>query len=306
MTLSAHDTLTPAEFYAELTTRNRGFVSPQTQAALARATILVAGCGSTGGAAVEPLVRLGAQHFLLAEPGTYELNNLNRQHASVSEIGRNKADVCAERVHAVNPWATTEVFDRGITEDNADDLVRRCTVVIDGVDVTERSGWLAKLRLHEAAAAIGRPVLTGYDMAGTQYVRFYDYAPGSRPFDGALTRAQVESATTWELLRRAVPLRFVPVAMLEQARRQVAATSTGAKHSDEGLPQLVHASWLFGSMSARMTLNVLEGTGVRKHSVVDADAVVSRGTTRLRRSARKPVVLALSLRDLARLKRQAA
>ena len=60
---------TPEAFYADLTTRNRGFVSDAAQDRLGQLTVLVAGCGSTGGAAVEPLVRLGVQHFLLAEPG---------------------------------------------------------------------------------------------------------------------------------------------------------------------------------------------------------------------------------------------
>jgi len=32
------------------------------------ATILIAGCGSIGGAAVEPLIRLGCEHLILAEP----------------------------------------------------------------------------------------------------------------------------------------------------------------------------------------------------------------------------------------------
>ena len=70
-------------FYADLTTNNRGFVSDEAQGRLAQITVLVAGCGSTGGAAVEPLVRLGVQRFLLGEPGAYELNNLNRQSAAL-------------------------------------------------------------------------------------------------------------------------------------------------------------------------------------------------------------------------------
>ena len=293
---SPHDTA----FYDQLTTRNRGFIAEGTQADLRRATILVAGCGSTGGAAVEPLVRLGAERFLLAEPGTYELNNLNRQNAFLDEIGLNKAEVCRRRVLGVNPAALAEVHAEGITGRNVRGLVSRARVVIDGVDVTEMAGWRAKYQLHEAAAALGIPVITGWDMAGTQYVRFYDYQPGDEPFDGAIRRDDLERASTWELMRAAVPLRFVPVEMLEQARRQVAGAS------DDGLPQLVHASLLFGALAARMTLNVIEGRPVRRHTVIDTDKEVGTRRSNVRRSLRKPVVVALALRDLARLGRHGA
>jgi hypothetical protein len=101
-------------------------------------------------------------------------------------------------------------------------------------------------------------------------------------------------------MRAAVPLRFVPVEMLEQARRQVAADS------DDGLPQLVHASLLFGALAARMTLNVLEGRPVRRHTVIDTDKEVGTRRSNVRRSLRKPVVVALALRDLARLGRHGA
>ncbi|MFC7511740.1 HesA/MoeB/ThiF family protein [Streptomyces thermocarboxydus] len=73
------------------------------QERLRNATVLVAGCGSTGGAVVEPLARLGTGRFVLAEPGEYELNNLNRQSATHKDIGRNKAEVAAERIRSVNP-----------------------------------------------------------------------------------------------------------------------------------------------------------------------------------------------------------
>jgi tRNA threonylcarbamoyladenosine dehydratase len=293
--MTLHCPVDPASFYAELTVRNRGFVRASTQRRLGTATILVAGCGSTGGAVVDPLVRLGAQHFLLADNGAYELNNLNRQHATVADLGRNKAEVSAERVKAVNPHAATTVLPDGITASNVRPLVRRSDVIIDGVDVTERSGWVAKYLLHEAAAGVGRPVVSGYDMAGTQYVRFYGYRRGDRPFGGRVTRCDLDVVGNWDLLRRVVPLRVVPLDMLEHARRQLGS-------SDEAMPQLVHASLLFGAVAARMTLHVLEGRAVRRHTVINVDAEVQKPATNLQAALRKPVVAALALRDLAALR----
>lgn len=282
-------------FYADLTTRNRGFVSDRAQARLATMTVLIAGCGSTGGAAVEPLARLGVQHFLLADNGEYELNNLNRQAAFLHEIGENKAVVHARRVVQVNPHATTHVATTGITAANVDPLVSTCAVVVDGVDVTEKAGWHAKYLLHEAAARIGRPVISGYDMAGTQYIRFYGYRSGDRAFDGAVDARAVAEQGTWDLLRKVVPMRFVPVEMLESARRIV---TTG----EDGLPQLVYTSLLYGAAAARMVVSVSEGTRIRKHTLISVDSAVRPTGDRVRASARKPVVAALALRDLARMK----
>ena len=284
-------TTVDSTFYADLTTRNRGFVSDEAQDRLAQITVLVAGCGSTGGAAVEPLVRLGVQHFLLAEPGAYELNNLNRQSAFLDEIGENKAVVHARRIAAVNPNASVHVDTTGITAANVEDLIGRCHVVVDGVDVTEPSGWAAKYLLHEAAARVGRPVISGYDMAGTQYIRFYDYRPLSRPFDGRVDRERIDAGATWELLRNVVPMRVVPVEMLESARRQLAG--------EDGLPQLVYTSLLFGAAASRMVVSISAGERVRKHTLISVDRAVRTTRGRWGATLRKPVVAVLALRDLA-------
>ncbi len=282
----------PIDVYDEFTSRNRGFVPPESQQRLRAATVLVAGCGSTGGAVVEPLTRLGVEDFVLADNGTYELNNLNRQSAGQEDIGRNKAEVCARRVGEINPGARTWVDTDGIQPGTVSAMVGSCDLVIDGVDVTEPAGWRAKYALHEAAARLGRPVISGYDMAGTQYVRFYDYRRSGIAFDGAITRARVEEGQTWSLLRRVVPLRVVPVEMLESARRSVA---TG----EESVSQLVYTSMLFGALTARMVIDVLDGRPVRRHTVVDAHRAVRPPVTHLVTRLRKPWVLALALRDLA-------
>jgi tRNA A37 threonylcarbamoyladenosine dehydratase len=182
--------LSREEFYAEFTRRNSGIVTPGQQQALSTATVLVAGCGSVGGAAVEPLVRLGVQDFVLAEPDTFELNNLNRQQAMFRDIGRNKAEVAAERILAINPHAQARVHADGVTQANAADLTSACDVIIDGVDVTTVAGWRAKHALHRSALERKLALVTGWDMAGVQYVQCYDYREVSEPFNGLVTEPE--------------------------------------------------------------------------------------------------------------------
>ncbi|MEU3713670.1 HesA/MoeB/ThiF family protein [Streptomyces catenulae] len=291
------ESVIPGEFYAEFTERNRGFVPDRMQQELSRARVLIAGCGSTGGAAVEPLTRLGVQDFVLVDVGEFELNNLNRQHATFADIGSHKAEVAARRVTEINPHARVTVVTDGVTTENARRLVESCAVVIDGVDVTERSGWRAKYALHEAAARARRPVLTGYDMAGTQYIRFHDYRrPGLRPFDGKITAAMVERTMVWSLLFKAIPVRFIPLEMLRNAREHL---------GEEGysVPQLVYASLQFGALSARMTAEILAGNPVRRHVVVDVHRATRRTADRWGTAVRRPLTLVGGLRELVSLAR---
>lgn len=282
-----------AAFQAGLAERNAGVVDPATQAALADATILVAGCGSIGGAAVEPLVRLGARRFLLADPGRYELNNLNRQNATVVDLDANKAEVAAERILSINPYASVEVHPFGITEEVAADLVARADVIVDGVDVTTRSGLVAKVVLHEQASAQRTPLFTGWDMAGAQYLRVYDYRRIDRPFDGRLVRSDLDRLSNWEVLQRLVPLRFVPLEMIDVVRDHL-------DDEDFSFPQLVQAADVFGALASHVVSELVAGRRVRTHVYVDVYDAVRTTRRRLRTRFARPLHL---ISGLARLRR---
>ena len=98
---------------------------------------------------MEPLVRIGVEYLVLAEPGVYDLGNLNRQRASLADVGRNKADALAQRVQLINPYAEVSVVRGGVTGDTLETLLNGVAVVIDGVDVTAA----------EAGPAEGAPAL---------------------------------------------------------------------------------------------------------------------------------------------------
>lgn len=71
---------------------------------IADATVLVAGLGAVGSAAVEALARTGVGHLLLVDFDVVEPSNVNRQlFALRSTIGRSKCEVARERVRDINP-----------------------------------------------------------------------------------------------------------------------------------------------------------------------------------------------------------
>ncbi|MET7646527.1 ThiF family adenylyltransferase [Streptomyces sp. NPDC005426] len=284
-------------FYDELVTRNAGVVSAGEQRALREATVLVAGCGSIGGAAVEPLTRLGVQRFLVADPGTFELNNLNRQSAVAADIDQNKAAGAAERIMAINPHARVTVFTEGVTPQTVQRLTAPCQMIIDGVDVTTADGWRAKHLLHRVAVQRRLPLITGWDMAGTQYVRCYDYRRVREPFAGDITVDDIVRMDTWDLLRRAVPLRRVPAEMLAEIRENHLRT-------DYSFPQVAYTATAFGVLSSYMAVRLLAGRPVRREIRVDVHQLARPFGERWLSRLSWPVELAALVPPMLRLMRR--
>ena len=72
--------------------------------ALKEATVAVFGTGGVGSYACEALGRAGVGHLIFIDKDVVDETNMNRQLvADLTTLGRNKAEVMAERVKRVNP-----------------------------------------------------------------------------------------------------------------------------------------------------------------------------------------------------------
>ena len=264
--MSVRDVTKPADhevFYAEFTERNRGLIGSADQERLRRATIVIAGCGSTGGACAMPLLRTGAEHFILLDPGAYELNNLNRQDAVLADIGQNKAVATAARLESVNPFVSCEVHTEGVTPSNIEGVLKATSLVIDAVDVTTSAGVVAKYALHRAACRARLPVVTAYDIAGTQFLELYDY----RSLRVALRGRMQRDADPTEALRRLIPPWVVPREIFPVLLERRA-------DPDRGFPQLVMTSTLLGALIVPYAVRILAGQRVRRRLHVDLNQVM--------------------------------
>lgn len=183
-----------AEHRRELTSRNAAFVSGAAQSKLGELRILIAGCGSTGGACIEALARAGVERFLLADNGEYELTNLNRQHARMADIGKNKAEFHREEILAINPFAEVTADRRGIHSQNVREFCATADIIFDAVDVTTPAGIQAKLSLHRYAHELRKPVLSALDLGFRQWGMSFDYRdPSVEPLHGRMAAAQAAS-----------------------------------------------------------------------------------------------------------------
>jgi molybdopterin/thiamine biosynthesis adenylyltransferase len=241
------------EFLAEFRLRNRGLIADSDQTALSEARFLIAGCGSTGGAAIEPLVRAGAMRMMLVEPGSYELHNLNRQRATLEAIGCNKAAWLAKDALAINPYLDLEIVEIGLSSRNAGEMTARADLIIEGLK--------GKCALHEAAAAARRPVISAYDLAYRQYVSIYDYRRLRAPLRGELNRVR-KAPTPTDALARLIPFWAIPYELLEEIERL-------QDEPNASISQLGCAADLFGALVVPLAVELLANRSVKKSYVLD-------------------------------------
>jgi hypothetical protein len=245
-------------FYAELTSRNRGLISELEQRRLRATRFVMAGCGSTGGACVMPLARSGAERFVLLDPGAYDVSNLNRQDATLADVGRNKAEVARARILSVNPYASVDAHARGVEPQTVGSLLAPGDFVVDAVDVTTSAGIEAKLALHRAACDRRLMVLTAYDIGPTQWLELFDYRRERRPLAGRVRLTDRPD----QVLRALIPPLAVP--------REIFAELLKRRDDPErSFPQLAMTSNLLGAVIVPAVLRLLTGQPVRHRMRVD-------------------------------------
>ena len=103
-------------------------------ARLKASSVLVVGVGGVGSYAAEAVARAGVGSITLMDGDSVQPSNLNRQLVALtSTLGKNKAEVMAERIRDINPDAKVTSLARFYEEDDKLDL----TVydwVIDAID----------------------------------------------------------------------------------------------------------------------------------------------------------------------------
>lgn len=143
--------------YAEMTTRNRGFVTEAEQGRLREARIFIPGVGGMGGAAFMALVRAGVGRFVIADIDVFEVSNLNRQlFCRADTIGRAKVEAARDLALEINPGLDIETLG-GEWTDALDRILPAASVVINGTDDAA-----AGAQLYRKAREHGRTLIDAY------------------------------------------------------------------------------------------------------------------------------------------------
>lgn len=143
--------------YAEMTTRNTGFVTPEEQQRLRSSCVFIPGVGGMGGAAFMALLRAGVGRFIIADLDTFEVSNLNRQlFATLDSVGQPKAAAAREAALRINPEADIELLG-GEWPHQLDRIFDKAKVAVNGMDDAA-----AGVELYRKAKAHGATVIDAY------------------------------------------------------------------------------------------------------------------------------------------------
>lgn len=120
-------------------TRRFGGISrlfgPQGFEKLACAHVTIVGVGGVGSWVAEAIARTAVAKITIVDGDTVEESNTNRQMPALDgNYGRLKVDVLAERLKAINPNAEVRAVPLFIKENNIDELIEPCDVLIDCID----------------------------------------------------------------------------------------------------------------------------------------------------------------------------
>ncbi|WP_296106950.1 HesA/MoeB/ThiF family protein [uncultured Corynebacterium sp.] len=171
------------------TARHLALFDEAVQQRFAAARVCVIGAGGLGSPLLYALAAAGVGtngHITVCDDDVVDLTNLQRQTLfGVDDVGRPKADVARERMHALNPSMTIRTEGR-FGRDNAEQLCREHDLLIDGSD-----NFATRFVAADAAEMTETPLVWGAVLRyeGQVSVFWASHGPGLRDlFDGPPTK----------------------------------------------------------------------------------------------------------------------
>jgi molybdopterin-synthase adenylyltransferase len=128
------------------------------QQKLKAARILVVGAGGLGSPALLYLAAAGVGTLGIIDDDQVSLSNLQRQVVhGTGDVGRAKTESAADALKRVNPHVKIEQHSERITAENAEALISRYDVVLDGSD-----NFATRYLVSDAAFRAKRPLVMGW------------------------------------------------------------------------------------------------------------------------------------------------
>lgn len=205
--------------------RNLGVLSEDEQLRLLASTVAIVGLGCTGCAVTEFLVRAGVGGFILIDADRYDETNLNRQlYARISTIGQFKVLAARSAILDVNPDAAVKTHTAFLTPENAEELLRPCNLIINGLDDP-----FSMIVLHRTAKVLGKASVF--------------LLSGCIPFQGVCTTLPVDGDVEYEALM-GLPTFGKPLAPYGETKRRLFETVTKARVHSALRRGAIHGEWV--------------------------------------------------------------
>jgi len=124
------------------------------QVALAKAHVVLIGCGGIGSPALQYLAAAGIGKLTLIDSDVVDESNLQRQTIfTPSQIGQPKAELAAEWVRRFDPVLQVRAVVGRVGKDNAAQVLKDASVVLDGCD-----NFATRLAVSDTCVEMGIPL----------------------------------------------------------------------------------------------------------------------------------------------------
>lgn len=149
-------------------------IGPTAQQRLRHAKVLVVGAGGLGCPALLYLAGAGVGTLGVIDHDTVDVGNLHRQVLfTLADVGHNKAEAAAARLHALNPDVTLHAHAEELTAENAVGLFAAYDLILDGTD-----NFAARYLINDTAVKLGKPLVHGAVEGDEGRVALFDPAHG--------------------------------------------------------------------------------------------------------------------------------
>ncbi|MBX9477145.1 molybdopterin-synthase adenylyltransferase MoeB [Yersinia enterocolitica] len=150
------------------------------QLALKNASVLIVGAGGLGCPALLYLAAAGVGRMGIIDADHIDVSNVHRQVLyRMADKGKNKVDIAKLRLQALNPYIEIETYIDTLNLDNAEELISRYDIVVDGTD-----NFTAKYLINDACYFTGKPLVYGAIMQFEGQVAVFN-APDAQGVHGA-------------------------------------------------------------------------------------------------------------------------
>lgn len=247
----------PEDVYYRLRiARNRDLITEEEQSAYRAAVVGVAGL-SVGSAVVASLVATGGpKHMKIADPDFVEITNLNRMRATLPDIGSNKAEVAAEQVWEIDPFAELEVLNRGLQSEALKDFLLKKPAL--DVFVDEMDDIAMKVAVRFACRAARIPVVMATDNGDSIIVDIerFDLEPKRPIFHGKVTlpKTKLENLSRDQFIALSTAI-IDPTFFTTRQQQSILAIGTRLS----GVAQLGTAATIAGAAIAYVVRRIASG-----------------------------------------------
>lgn len=190
--------LAEKEFHELRTSRNRNLITSSEQKIFSNARIGIAGL-SVGNSIALALALEGARHMRLADFDRLGLSNLNRIRAGLQHLDTNKADITAQQIYEMDPYAKLVLFPAGLTENGLKRFMAGLDIVVDEMDDV-----VMKINIRILARKLRIPVVSAADNGDGAIVSVerYDLEPKRPLYHGNLSVADPDKVARMDFAGR--------------------------------------------------------------------------------------------------------